>query len=221
MFFLPRDMMKVVVFGNSGWCIYNYRRNLVKRMADQGIDVTVVAPEDEYLARFLDYGVKVQPLAMRAKSLNPFRELYSLVDLYRKLRVLKPSHLCSFTVKCNLYAAICCRFLKIKQIANVSGLGSAFDKRGLLNSVVENLYRHTLGKADRILFQNEEDLEFCVDARLVPRSACRRIPGSGVDLSRFTLTGESESANEDLVYLKRDKRVFLNVWSSGAKKGVF
>ncbi|MCB0335000.1 MAG: glycosyltransferase family 4 protein [Bdellovibrionales bacterium] len=208
--------MKVVVTGNSGWCIYNYRRNLVRRMVEAGTMVEVATPQDEFLERFQDYGAITVPLRMRAKSVNPLRELLSLLDLFQVLRKSKPDYVCSFTVKCNLYVAICARLLGFKQIANVSGLGKSFDKPGMLNAIIKFLYKHTLGSADRILFQNNEDLEYCVQKKLVPRQASKRIPGSGVDLKHFL---SSDSDESKITYLKRDKLVFLMMGRLLPQKG--
>lgn len=178
----------------------------------------MLAPEDEFLTRFEDYGAKVTPLKMRAKSINPFLELVALLDMFQALRKSRPDYVCSFTVKCNLYVAVCARVLGIKQIANVSGLGKTFDRPGILNYFIKLLYKHTLGNAERILFQNNEDLEYCVKKNLVPRSISKRIPGSGVDLSHF-LTDEENQLDPKVSFLKRDKRVFLMLGRLLPQKG--
>jgi glycosyltransferase involved in cell wall biosynthesis len=175
---------KVVILYNSCWYVYLLRRNLIHALRNNFCDITVIAPEDSYTTRVQALGVEYHPIQMSARGTRPLDEFKTVYDIYRALEKTKPSAVLSYTVKCNLYAGLCNRFLPFSQIANVSGLGEAFDG-GLLNNVTAQLYRVSLCKTQRVFFQNPEDLHACVNRGLVPKRSSALLPGSGVDLKNF------------------------------------
>ena len=180
--------MRVLLFANSAWCIYNLRRNLVRNLLRAGHSVIVVAPEDQYSQKLVELGAEHYGISLKPTNLNPVRELFALFSLLKTLRKIRPDFVFSFTIKCNVYAGICRPICGYAQVANVSGLGQGFDKSGLLNKVVCLLYKISLRGSQRVFFQNKEDLDFCISKRLVPFEICERIPGSGVDLNYFSPT---------------------------------
>ncbi|HDR2515805.1 TPA: glycosyltransferase family 4 protein, partial [Enterobacter ludwigii] len=77
------------------------------------------------------------------------------------------------------------RLCKIKVINNIAGLGTAFGSTGLINFIVRHLYRYSQKEADFIFFQNQED--YSIFQRLgINKRSMDILPGSGVDLKRFT-----------------------------------
>lgn len=177
--------MKISLLANTSWYIYNFRKNLIRILQENGHEVSVIAPFDHYVDRLSEMGVKHYGLPLSQRGMNPFREVVSCVRLYRLLRAIGPDIILTFTVKCNLYTGICRRFLRFEQIANVSGLGEVFEKNGLINLLVSHLYKFALAGSKRVFFQNNEDMQMIVRRHLLPENLCRRIPGSGVDLEAF------------------------------------
>jgi glycosyltransferase involved in cell wall biosynthesis len=90
-----------------------------------------------------------------------------------------------FTIKPNIYGSLAARALGIATINNVSGLGTAFIRQGLVTRVASTLYRLALRGSATVFFQNDEDRRQFIDARLVAPRQARLLPGSGVDLDRF------------------------------------
>jgi glycosyltransferase involved in cell wall biosynthesis len=91
-----------------------------------------------------------------------------------------------FTIKNNIYGGIACRGLGIPFLPNVTGLGPAFDTTSILNCMVRALYRVAFGKARTVFFQNSSDLRLFTGSRLVSEDRVRLLPGSGIDLNRFS-----------------------------------
>lgn len=193
--------MKALIFYNTAWYIYNFRKNLIQEMQQRGCEVIAVSPIDPWVEKLEELGVKHRAIGMKPRKVNPLIELTVVLQLWRILREIRPDYVLSYTIKCNLYAGLCRYLIRFRQIANVSGLGEVFEKRGFLNQIVCMLYRFSLRKAHCIFFQNREDLEFCAKRRLVPRSVARLLPGSGVDLSRFRPTTEAAQRNGAKVFL--------------------
>jgi len=202
--------MKVAIVANTSWYVYNFRRNLIKLLQAKGYEVHVIAPVDDYTDKLVQLGVKHYPIDLSQRGVNPFRELISCVRLFRLFRAIRPDLVLTFTVKCNLYTGICRRFVKFQQIANISGLGEAFDKKGLVNYIVSLLYKFALSKSKRVFFQNEEDRQAIIKHGLLPECLCKCIPGSGVDLNAF---------RPALSFARSNPRKFLMLGRLVPKKG--
>jgi len=115
-----------VVTANTSFNIVNYRSGLIKRLIDQGHDVTVVAPTDNYTGKVHGLGCDLRPLNMSQKGENPIAELVVIFRCWRALKVLKPDAVISFTAKNNLYMGIAARLCGIKSLPTITGLGLAF-----------------------------------------------------------------------------------------------
>ena len=177
--------MRIVILYNTSWYVYLLRRNLIARLHKAGCEVFVVAPRDTYSDRLIQLGVRYVPIPLDPGGTSPLRELKTLWAILRVVRELKPDAVLSYTIKCNLYASIVKRFVSFHQVANISGLGAAFDKRGPMRAIANTLYKVGLRATEDIFFQNREDLAACVRSSIVNPGRCTVIPGSGVDLTAF------------------------------------
>lgn len=180
--------MRVVILYNTSWYVFLLRRNLIAHLREAGCEVIVVAPRDTYTERLLSLGVRFIPIPLEPGGTSIFSELKTLRAVHRTLRLLRPDAVLSFTIKCNLYAGLTKRLVPFTQVANVSGLGMAFESNGVMRRIVQTLYKVAMAPTDHIFFQNQDDLSSCLRDGLVPSDNCRTIPGSGVDLAAFTPT---------------------------------
>lgn len=205
--------MRVALIANTSWYLRNFRSALIDALCMKGHEVICLAPSDEYTADLRRLGARCRHLPMSQRGRNPLVETASLLSLGMLLWRMRPNMVLSYTTKCNLYVGLCRRMLGFGQTANVSGLGEAFDRPGITRAVVSALYRHALHGAQRVFFQNNEDMVTIANCqRLLPRSAWQRLPGSGVDLVRFVpRTGRQFADN--------GKRVFLMYGRLVPKKG--
>lgn len=196
--------MKVALFGNSTWCLYNFRRELIEELIGRGHEVHAIAPHDatyddrlhdseSYRTKLIDLGAVFHPVPLTARGKNPLREAASLLSLYRTLRRIAPEVVLSFTIKCNLYTGFCRKLLRFHQVANVPGLGEAFARPGALRTLVSFMYRAAFRDVGAVFFQNREDLDYCLQQRLVPSHCARLIPGSGVSLAHFAPMPRAEN----------------------------
>ena len=67
----------------------------------------------------------------------------------------------TYTIKPNIYGGMAAARLRIPHIATITGLGGAFDKKGLLLALIVRLYRMGLKRAACVFFQNQENREIC------------------------------------------------------------
>jgi len=177
--------MHIVIVINTSWNIYNFRRGLILRFLKNGWKVTAVAPRDEYSDKLLEIGCHYHEITMDSSSVNPVKDIslyFKFVDVFTSL---KPDCLLLYTIKPNIYGSLAARKLNIPVINNISGLGTAFLTSNWLSWFVKSLYRFALSNSQTVFFQNKDDEEFFVRAKLVRPKLVQLIPGSGVDTKYF------------------------------------
>jgi glycosyltransferase involved in cell wall biosynthesis len=116
---------------------------------------------------------------------SPARDFALAVRYLAALRRVRPAVFLGYTAKPNVYGSLAAHLLGIPVINNVSGLGTAFIREGLLTRIVSGLYRHAFRRSSTVFFQNPEDRELFVSKRLVEAGKTSVLPGSGIDLRRF------------------------------------
>ncbi|HEX5952195.1 MAG TPA: glycosyltransferase family 4 protein [Rhodanobacteraceae bacterium] len=185
-------MSKIILFANTDWYLYNFRRSLAQAVQAAGHEVLLVSPPGEYGARFRELGLRWEPLpAMDRRSLNPLREMRALAELIALFRREQPALVHDFTIKCAVYGSIAAMLAGVPARINaVAGLGYVFasnDRRAhLLRPLVRTLMRFALrGRRSRLVLQNHDDARMFLDHRLIEDARVRVIPGSGVDCNRF------------------------------------
>jgi glycosyltransferase involved in cell wall biosynthesis len=183
--------VKIILFANTDWYLYNFRSPLALALRDAGHDVLLISPAGAYGEKLRQLGLRWQALPMDRRSLNPFREALLLLHLVRLCRREQADLIHSFTIKCAVYGSLVARFARVPMRVNaVAGLGYVFTNTGLkariLRPLLRGLMRFALdGKRARLILQNPDDLAFFKRARIVSHERIRVIPGSGVDCARF------------------------------------
>jgi glycosyltransferase involved in cell wall biosynthesis len=173
---------------NTAWNLVNFRAGLIQKLVSEGHDVIAVAPPDEYAPRLAALGCRFVPLPMDNKGTHPGKDLVLLWRFYRLLKKERPDVLISYTVKPNIYGSLAAHKLGIPVINNIAGLGAVFIKNTWVTRLVKTLYRLALSKSARVFFQNEDDRTLFVSNGLVSQAITDRLPGSGIDLQKFSRT---------------------------------
>jgi glycosyltransferase involved in cell wall biosynthesis len=176
----------VLISINASWNIVNFRTGLVRSLQQAGYRVVALAPQDAYSARFEALGIDYIPLPMDTQGLSPLRDLLLLWRYYRALRRLRPDIFLGYTAKPNIYGSLAAHALGIKMINNVSGLGTAFIREDFLTRIVTSLYKLAFRRSATVFFQNRDDRDMFLAAAIVKAGQAKLLPGSGVDLDRFS-----------------------------------
>ena len=183
--------MRIALFANTDWYLWNFRRSLALALKDAGHDVLLLSPDGPYGARLQALGLRWQALPMDRRSLNPLREAALLIHLARLLRKERVDLVHGFTIKCAVYGSLAARVAGVPARVNaVAGLGYVFisnaPRARILRPLVRVLLKLALGgKGARLILQNPDDVVLFQQARLVDAERVRLIPGSGVDCARF------------------------------------
>lgn len=184
--------MKVLLFANTDWYLYNFRLSLAAAIRSAGHDVLLLSPPGPYGERLRSLGFQWIPAPMQRRSLNPVRELTLLLWLRRLILREKVDLVHGFTIKCAVYGSLAARLArKAARVGAVAGMGYVFTSEQtsawLLRPFVRTLMRLAFdGPRVRLILQNPDDVAMLDTASLVASGIVRLIPGSGVDCSRFS-----------------------------------
>lgn len=183
--------MKIILFANTDWYLYNFRRSLAIELSNAGHDVLLISPAGRYGELLSSLGLRWMALPMERRSLNPLREARLVLWLYRLFRKEHVDLVHSFTIKCAVYGSLAARLARVSARVNaVAGMGYIFTsndlKARLLRPIVRGLMQLALaGGNTRLILQNSDDVTFFDRAQLMKSTQIRLIPGSGVDCQRF------------------------------------
>ena len=176
----------ILILTNSIFGLHSFRKEVVKAICDAGHKVYISIPEDHAKADyFREIGCEIILTKFNRRGMNPWAD-FQLMQVYRKLmKQLKPKAVLTYTIKPNIYGGMAARMCKVKQLANVTGLGDAVENGGWLQKLTISLYKIGLGKAYQIFFQNESNRNFCIHYGIADESSIL-LPGSGVNLQHHT-----------------------------------
>jgi glycosyltransferase involved in cell wall biosynthesis len=204
-------MQKTIVLSiNTSWNIINFRRNLIARLQREGYDVVALAPRDAHSDSLAALGVRYLPIDIDSKGLSPARDLMLAFQYFHILKQIRPVAFLGWTIKPNVYGSLAAHALGIPVVNNISGLGTAFIKVGLLTRLVRQLYRTALARSATVFFQNAHDRDLFVAQRMVSQARTALLPGSGIDLAQFVPDPAGEAPTPTLLMvarLLRDKGV--------------
>jgi len=211
---------KILLFANTDWYLYNFRRSLAEKLRSQGWEVVLVSPPGEYGPKMQALGFRWIPFDFSTRSINPFNELAVIYRLIRIYRSERPSLAHHFTIKCVLYGSMAARFAgKFPVVNSVTGLGHIFTDSGkkarILRPLINLLYRFVFGNHNgRVIFQNSQDLNSFVTSGIVRKSRARLIRGSGVNTELFRPSFSDSQKERDIVSVLFASRILR-------EKGVF
>ncbi len=206
---MDKKLKKALFLCNSSAGLYEFRSELLRSLADNGYEIHVSCPDRVKTDLLEGLGCKIIPTDIDRRGVNPMRDV-KLILFYRKLvRKLRPDIVLTYTIKPNVYGGFICGRAGVPYISTITGLGTAFQKEGLLLWLVQLLYRTGLKKAACVFFQNTENRELFHTYGLVSGQD-RLVSGSGVNLEDFRF----------LPYPKNDETRFLFVGRVMQEKGI-
>jgi len=175
---------------NSHGLFCSHFASLASRLAVQGADVTLIAPDvrEADLQRLPQ--VRFWPIAMSRSAINPFGELrvaLALARSYRRFGLQLVHHVTAKAVIPGSLAAATVPGLAV--VNTISGLGYAFARPGhrrLVRSAISGVYRLALNGVDgSLIFENSDDREEFRRLGVRAADSADVIPGTGVDCDRF------------------------------------
>ena len=182
-----RKSKKIALVANSTWNIYNFRLNLIKALVQQGLQVIVIAPVDEYI-HYLNKveGIRHIPLKHLSRdSTSPLQDFKLLIELFKIYQRISPDLIIHYTIKPNIYGNFAAFLSRIRSICVVTGLGYSFLKEGWIKKLTMFQYKLSFMAANAVVFHNPDDKKLFLDKKIVKKEKSSTILGSGVDTRFF------------------------------------
>ncbi len=178
--------MKILIVANSYWNLYNFRKEFIFTLQKSGIDVSLLAPKDEKFSKFFSKeSIPCHNLFYSNLKINFFFNLFTLINLYFKIRKVQPDKIIVFTIKINILVSLICFFSEFKLINNITGLGSSMINSKFMKFIVLSLLKFSLKKSSMILFQNNDDKNFFIENNIVNENKTKVIRYFGVNINKY------------------------------------
>lgn len=193
---------RLLILVNHDIVIFNFRRELVESLIKENYEVYISSPYGERIDKLLSMGCKYIETEIDRHSTNPINDL-KLLNFYKKIiRDIDPSVILTYTIKPNIYGGIASKSLKKPYIANITGLGTAVEKTGLMQKLTIILYKFAFKNVNRVFFQNIENKKF-FENNNIANNRHRLIPGSGVNLNFFRVLEYPLDDKVEFVFISR------------------
>ena len=201
--------MKIFMFANTDWYLFNFRLPLIKRLIGLGHEVTVLSPNGLFQSRLRNEGVRCLTISLERKGqfgVSDIKGLYQLLRIYGRE---KPDVVHHFTVKAVIYGMVAAKLARIPfQINAITGMGYLFTGEKARSSltrrvVVFCLQKFLSGKNCRTVVQNQDDQAALLNLGISSTESLSLIPGSGVNLEKFAPSVVQKTGNIKILMASR------------------
>ena len=194
-------MKKILILANNDVGLYKFRKELLEALLKE-YEVHIALPDGEFVEKLTEMGCVFHLTEMSRHGTNPFQDL-ALMRRYKAIiRKVAPQMVLTYTIKPNVYGGMVCAAKKIPYIPNITGLGTAVENKGVLQTVTTVLYRFGLRKASHVFFQNLDNLAFMKQKKIV-KDNTDLLPGSGVNVSQYLPLPYPATDTVDFVFIAR------------------
>jgi len=189
----------ITICSNTSWYLYNFRMGLIRAFQEQGYQIVLIAPKDDYSDRLEGLGCKHYHIDIDNKGTNPIEDTKLLYQFYQLFKTIKPDMVLIYTIKPNIYGGIVSKILNIPTINVIAGLGTVFLNDNLSSKIARWLYKVSFS-GNQVLFENEDDCKEFLAQNIVKKSQTVLIPGSGINTEAFQ-PKYIPSNNKNLIFL--------------------
>ncbi|MGL5562899.1 MAG: glycosyltransferase family 4 protein [Tannerellaceae bacterium] len=177
---------RILIVANNDIGLYNFRLELIETLIDSNYEVHIALPNGKRITDLVRLGCIYHGLSIDRRGKNIFKDLYTLKRISNLIDTIKPKCILSYTIKPNLYASIVAHLKNTPILVNITGLGTAVERESFLQKLILQTYRFSLKNVECVFFQNEFNRNF-FQKHAIKAKKTRLIPGSGVNVNKYTL----------------------------------
>jgi len=195
--------MKIAFLSHLDLNLYLFRLPVMLELVKKGNEVYAICPKGEFFYEFEKNGIRAVDYKIDRASLNLYKELKSIYNIYSVLKNINPDIVHTFTHKPNIYGTLAAKFSKIKKVVNlVEGLGSYYTSEKLqtklVRLVIESLYKIVFKISDYCVFVNEDDPEYFICNGIIPKEKVKIIKSVGINTEEFKPIPKNEKLLNEL-----------------------
>lgn len=193
---MPGPIPKIIFFVTEDWVFCSHRLPLAVAAKTAGFDVAVITREVNHGELIRQSGIRVIPFDMSRRSMNPFKELVTILRLCLIYRHERPDIVHQVAVKPVLYGSVAAQITGIPHVINaLTGLGWLFtsaSKRARLLQAIVRLAFYFLLTRGKVIVQNDDDAVELQDMGIA-KQHINLIRGSGVNTTNYAAHPESDA----------------------------
>lgn len=178
-------MKKILILANNDLGLYKFRKELIQELINQGNHIYISLPNGDLIKLLLDMGCTFINTYVDRRGINPITDIKLIVNYIRMLKKIKPDMVITYTIKPNIYGGIASRVTKTKYAINITGLGTAFQKDGVLKNIIIFLYKLSCRKAKMVFFENKDNRRIFIQSKIVKEENTCKLNGAGVNLEEY------------------------------------
>ncbi len=176
---------RILILANSSGGLASFRSELIRKLMET-YEVAAAVPMGNRVDELNALGCRLIEVRMERRGLNPISD-YSLFRQFKAIiRREKPALVITYTIKPNIYGCLAARMARVPYAANVTGLGTAFERGGMLKRLVVTLYKVSLRKAKVVFFENAENCGIFTREGIIPEEKTCVLSGAGVNLEKYS-----------------------------------
>lgn len=199
---------KIMILTNHSYMLYQFRRELIQTLMKK-YEIVLSMPYVGHEDDLKQMGCKCIETPIDRRGINPLTDLKLIKAYHKMLKKEKPDMVITFSIKPNIYGGLLCGWMKIPFCANVQGLGTAFEKKGLAEFVTA-LYKIAFYHVKKVFFENTGNAEEFRKRNIISAKKQVVLNGAGINLNRYKYRPLKEG----------DKIKFLFVGRIMKEKGV-
>lgn len=186
----------LLFFVTEDWYFCSHRLPLALAARKTGYEVSVVTNVCCHGEAIKRSGIKLIPLKLSRRGINPLKELqviWRLASIYRKEQ---PDIVHHVALKPVVYGSIASQMAKVPFVVNaMAGLGFLFSSKSLkartVRPLILLLFRFLLNlQGSHVILQNPDDVNLLSKSGILARERIALIRGSGVDTAEFKVEPE-------------------------------
>lgn len=182
--------MKFILLSPRSRSVYDFRGDMIKEIISLGHDVIVTGPDEEYLDKIKELGVRYEKIPFENNEVNIMKDIKYTFHLYKFLRKENPDVTLGYALKPVIYGGIAAKLAGVKKIYSlIAGAGRIYSsdslRINLIRGVTGTLFKIVFKYCNMVIFQNTDDLDEFVDRGYLEKEKTAHVNGSGVNMKRF------------------------------------
>lgn len=202
-----KNKIKFLLIVNSIEFFWSHRLQLAQAIEKKfgGIDIAIPAADKD--PQFKKYNFTGHDLPTVGRGSDIWGQIKLMWALFKTIQKTQPDIIHTITIRHAFYVGIVARLIGFKPcVYTVAGLGSLYTAPGLKPKIIRALTIPLMMFAFRgagrfMIFQNPDDLNAMLDAKIVTQDQATIIRGSGVDITQFSFDVYEDKKDEEPIIL--------------------
>ena len=194
--------MRILILANSDIGLYKFRKELLEKFIAEQHEVYISLPKGDFSQDIKEIGCQIRETKISRHGKNPIQDLCLLKKYREIIREIDADIILTYTIKPNIYGGIAAILEDKPYVVNITGLGSAVEKKRIMQVLTLFLYRLALKKVQTVFFQNLENELFFTKHHLAVKKH-KQLPGSGVNLDYYKVQEYPSDKTLNFVFIAR------------------